>query len=56
MHGTGFFADIRYADILQLIWPILIPMPVYIKHFFPIPNCRDHEVSSVVEYTYSIII
>ncbi len=23
MHDTGFYADIRFADSLQLIWPII---------------------------------
>ncbi len=27
-------------------------MPVY---FFPTPNCGDHQVTSVVEFTYRII-
>ncbi len=25
------------------------------EYFLPTPNCRDHQVSSVVEFTYSII-
>ncbi len=50
----GFFADIQNADILQLIWPI-IDTDTDICIFFPTPKCRDHQVSSVVEFTYSII-
>ncbi len=53
MHDFGFFADIQYADNLQLIWPI-IDTDIYV-YFLPTPNCRDHQVSSVVEFTYGII-
>ncbi len=53
MHNIGFFADIRYADILHLIWPI-IDTDIYV-YFFPTLSCRDHQVSAVVEFTYSII-
>ncbi len=48
-----FFSDIQYAEILQLIWPIIkISTDVY---FFLSPTHRDHQVSSVVEFTYSHI-
>ncbi len=55
MHDTIllFFADIQYADILQLIW-LIIDTDIYV-YLFPTPNCRDHQVSSVVKFTYSII-
>ncbi len=46
MHDIGFFAHIRYADILQLIWPI-INIDIYV-YFFPTPNCRDRHISSEV--------
>ncbi len=55
MHGIGFFADIRYANILQLIWPISDADTNICMHIFSPPNCRDHQVSSVVEFTYSVI-
>ncbi len=55
MHDIGFFADIQYADILQLIWLIIDTYIMYMYIFSP-PNCRDHQVSSVVELTYGIII
>ncbi len=45
----------QYAYILQLIWPI-IDTDTDICIFFSTPNCRDHQVSSVVELTYSIIV
>ncbi len=51
MHDTGFFADIRYVDILQLNWPMM-DTDRYV-YFFPTPNCRDPQVSSVVKFTYS---
>ncbi len=54
MHDIGFFAYIWYADILQLIWPIInTDTDIYVC-FFPTPNCRDHKFFSVVEFTYSI--
>ncbi len=34
MHDNGFFANIQYADILQLIWPIN-NKPIYMYSFFP---------------------
>ncbi len=54
-----FFADIPYANILQLIWPwsiiiVYTDTNIYV-YFLPTLNCRDHEVSSVVEFPYSII-
>ncbi len=49
------FADIQYANILQFIWPIIDTDTDIYVYFFPTPNCRDHQVSSVVELTYSII-
>ncbi len=42
MHNIGFFADIRYADVLQLIWPIIDTDTNMYVYFFPTPNCRDH--------------
>ncbi len=53
MHNIRLFADIRHADTLQLIWPIN-DTNIYV-YFFLTPNCRDLQVSSVVEFTYSII-
>ncbi len=53
MHDVGFFVIIQYADILQLIWPI-INTDIYV-YVFPTPKCRDDQTSSVVEFTYSII-
>ncbi len=50
-----FFANIQYANILQLIWQIInIHTDIYV-YFFPKPNCRDYQVSSVVEFTHCII-
>ncbi len=46
-----FSADIRYADILQLLWPI-IDTNIYVYFF---PTCRDHRVSSVMEFTHNIV-
>ncbi len=48
MHGIGFFADSQYADILQLIWPVINTNTYIYVYFSPTPNCRDHQVSSVV--------
>ncbi len=49
MHDIGLNADIRYADILQLIWPIIdIYTHIYV-YFFLTPNCRALQVSSVVD-------
>ncbi len=42
MHDMGFFANIQYADILQLIWPIIN------TDIFVYFNCRDAQVSSTV--------
>ncbi len=56
MHDIGYFADIRYADILQLIWPTIDTDTDIYVYFFPTPNHRDHRVSFEVEFTYSIII
>ncbi len=53
MHDIGFFADIWYASILQLIWSIIDTDTDPCVYFFHKPNCRD-QVSSVVEFTYSI--
>ncbi len=50
---VDFFADIWYADIFQLTLQ-LIDIYVYV-YFLPIPHRRDHQVSSVVEFIYSII-
>ncbi len=52
MHDIGFFADIWYftthlADNRYQYQ--------YMYIFPHTPNCRDHQVSSVVEFTYSII-
>ncbi len=55
MHNIGFFADIQYADILQLIRPITDTIIDTYVYFFFVPNCRDHQVSTVVEFTHSII-
>ncbi len=56
MHGIGFFADNRYADILQLIWPISDrDDDIHMDFFFTTPNCRGGRVSSAVEFTYGII-
>ncbi len=52
MHDIWLFADIWYDGIFQLIWPI-INTDMYI--FFPTPNPKDHQVSSIVEFTHSII-
>ncbi len=50
MHDIGFFADIQYANILQLIWPVIdTNNDTYVK-FSLTPNCRDHQVPSVVEF------
>ncbi len=57
MHDIGLLFDIPYADILQLIWPIIdTGTDIYIYMLSLTHNCRDHHVSSVVEFTYSIII
>ncbi len=57
MHDNDFFADIQYSNILQFIWLIIdtdtILIHMYI--FFPTPICREHQVSSFVEFKYSII-
>ncbi len=54
MHDIGFFADIQYADILQLNWQIIDTDTDRYVYFFPTCNCRD-QVSSLVVFTYSII-
>ncbi len=56
MHDIVFFADIQYADIFQLIWLIINTHTKINVYFFPTPYCRDHQVSSVVEFTHSIIV
>ncbi len=48
MHNIGFFEDMRYVHILQLIWLIIHTDTDTYVHFFSISNCRDHQVSSVV--------
>ncbi len=53
MHDIGFFADFQYANILQLIWLISDTDTNVYVYFFSTSNCRDHQVSSVVELTYS---
>ncbi len=55
MRDIGFFASVKYADILQLIWQIIDTDTHIYVYFFSTPNCRDHQVSSVVEFTCSII-
>ncbi len=55
MHDVRFYADIRYVNNLQLIWPIINIDTGIDVYFFPTPNCRDHQVSSMVEFTWSII-
>ncbi len=42
------FRDERYADILQLIWPIINTFTNIYVYFFPTPIHKDHQVSSVV--------
>ncbi len=56
MHNNRLFADIQYADILQLIWPIFDTDTDMYVYFFPTPNRRDRQVSSVVEFTCSIVL
>lgn len=51
MHNIGFLADIRYADILQLIWLIADT-----NIFPPIPNCTVDLVSSALELNCSIFL
>ncbi len=50
-----FFANNQYADILQLTWLIIDTDTNICVCFLPTPKCRDLQVSSVVEITYSII-
>ncbi len=49
MHDIRFFANIPHADILKLIWP------KFDIDIFAASNCRDRQVSSVVEYTKSVL-
>ncbi len=56
MHDTGFFADIRLADILQLLWLIINTNTNIYKCFFPAPNCIDHQVFSVSIITHTLTI
>ncbi len=53
MHDIEVFADTQYANILQLLWPI-IDTDIYV-YFFPTLNWRDYQVSFVVEFTFSIM-
>ncbi len=53
MHDIGIFAEIQYANILGLIWSI-IATDIHV-YFFPTPNCREHQVSFVVEFKYSVV-
>ncbi len=56
MHDIEIFANIRCADILQLIWLIVdTDTNIYAYFCFATPNCRNQQVSSVVEFTYSIM-
>ncbi len=55
MHDIAYFVKIRYANILQLIWLIIDTNNDLCACFFPTPHCRDHQVSSAMEFTYSII-
>ncbi len=50
-----FFCQYPVCQYLKLIWPIIDTDTNIYVYFFPTPNCRDHQVSSVVEFTYSII-
>ncbi len=50
MHNIGFFPDIQYADILQLIWWIIDRDTSTCIYILPTPNCRAHQVSPVVEF------
>ncbi len=55
MHNVGFFADILYADILQLIWPLINAHRYGIYVYMFSLHLIAEIISSVVEFTYSII-
>lgn len=48
-HNIRFLADIRYTELLRLIWLIT-------DTFLPTPSCRDNLISPVVELKHSIIL
>ncbi len=55
MHNIGFFSKMRYADNLQLVWSIIDTGADIYVYVFPTSDCRDHQVSFIVEFTHCII-
>ncbi len=53
MHDIGIFANIQYANILQLIWPIIDTDTNVYVYFFPTPICRDHRSGISVQFYYT---
>ena len=50
MHNIGFLPIYDMPIIFNLFWSIVDPI-TDICTFFP-PNCREHQVSPVVDVTY----
>ncbi len=55
MHNFGFFVNIRYADVLNLIWPITDTGTDIYVYIFPHTWLQRSSSLFCSEFTYSII-
>ncbi len=47
MHDIGFFADIQYSDILQLIWPIIFLLLIFLLLIYFSPHSNAEIIKSL---------